>query len=246
MKHNNAQIEALLGRLASPKLATIDLSLARVSALLGALGNPQDRLPPVIHVAGTNGKGSLLAYLTAIFQAAGYRVHRYTSPHLVRFNERIMVAGNDISDEALLPLLERVCAATASYPVTFFEATTAAAFLAFAETPADVVLLETGLGGRLDATNMVQSPILTAITPISMDHTEYLGNTIAAIAGEKAGIMKPHVSCVIGPQKDEALSMIENAHQCCHRTTHSVFVSVCVMASASTRAVLPRNAPALG
>jgi len=209
MKHPNDRIEALLSGLAAVKLPLIDLSLDRVTKLLSALGNPQDRLPPVVHVAGTNGKGSLLAYLTAILQVAGYRVHRYTSPHLVHFNERIMLAGREIDDAQLLPLLARVADHAKDYPVTFFEATTALAFLAFAEVPADIVLLEVGLGGRLDATNMVRTPMVTAITPISMDHTEYLGNTIAAIAAEKAGIIKPGVPCVSGPQEQEAAEVIE-------------------------------------
>jgi len=216
MKHPNARIEGLLTALANPNLGVIDLSLARIERLLLALGSPHDRLPPVIHVAGTNGKGSLLAYLTAIFEAAGLRVHRYLSPHLVRFNERIMLAGQDISDAALLPLLERVAAQAGLHPVTFFEATTAAAFLAFAETPADIVLLETGLGGRLDATNMIHSPLLTAITPISIDHVEYLGNTLPLIAAEKAGIIKTNVPLVVGPQPQEAQYVIERIANIAH------------------------------
>lgn len=211
MKHPDTCIQAVLDRLVSPRLAVIDLSLDRINTLLATLGNPQNNLPPVVHVAGTNGKGSLLAYLTAILQAAGYKVHRYISPHLVRFNERMVLAGREIDDGRLLSLLERVEVATERHPVTFFEATTAAAFLAFAETPADVVLLETGLGGRLDATNTVRTPLLTAITPISIDHAEYLGNTLTSIAAEKAGILKPHVPCVTGPQLPEAAEVIEQA-----------------------------------
>lgn len=209
MNHPDARIEALLSALAHPALPVIDLSLARVKALMEKLGNPHHRLPPVMHVAGTNGKGSLIAYLTAILQAAGYRVHRYTSPHLVRFNERIMVAGKEIDDVYLLSLLKRVHVHAASMPVTFFEATTAAAFLAFSEMPADIVLLETGLGGRLDATNIIDTPLLTAITPVSMDHTEFLGSTIGAIAREKAGIIKQMVPCVLGLQTSEAATVIE-------------------------------------
>lgn len=213
MKHPDAHIEAALVRLASPTLATIDLSLDRITRLLAALGNPQDKLPPVIHVAGTNGKGSLVAYLTAIFQAGGYSVHRYISPHLVYFNERIVIKDHEISNAYLRELLGRVEAAVREHPVTFFEATTAMGFLAFAENPADIVLLETGLGGRLDATNMVRAPKLVAITPISIDHTEYLGNSLAGIAAEKAGIIKPGAPCVLGPQTAEAAEILtQKAH----------------------------------
>ncbi|HEU5047875.1 MAG TPA: folylpolyglutamate synthase/dihydrofolate synthase family protein [Rickettsiales bacterium] len=211
MKHPDARIEKLLAVLAAPRLAEIDLSLNRIEALLAALGNPQDKLPPVVHVAGTNGKGSLLAYMKAILEAAGYKVNRLTSPYLVKFNEQITLGNEDISDEYLLSLLEELLAVTADYPVTFFEASTALAFLAFAQTPSDIVLLETGLGGRLDATNVVKKPALTAITPISIDHSEFLGNTIAEIAGEKAGIIKQSVLCVVGPQVPEALEVLEKA-----------------------------------
>jgi dihydrofolate synthase/folylpolyglutamate synthase len=157
----------------------------------------------VIHVAGTNGKGSLIAYLRAMLEASGYRVHVYTSPHLVRFNERIRLAGRLIGEEDLLRLLEECERANGSAPITFFEITTVAAFLAFARTPADILLLETGLGGRLDATNVVERPLLTVLMPISFDHMQYLGNTLAAIAGEKAGILKPQVPAVVAPQPDE-------------------------------------------
>lgn len=209
MKHPNPTIEALLQQVAHKRIPVIDLSLDRVHVLLSALGNPHYRLPPVVHVAGTNGKGSLLAFLKAMLEAAGYRVHRYTSPHLVRFNERIELAGNIISDDYLLSLLERIAPLCAEHPVTGFEATTALAFLAFAEHAADILLLETGMGGRLDATNVVEKPILTAITPISFDHMEFLGDSIAAIAAEKAGILKAGVPCVTGPQLPEALEVIE-------------------------------------
>ncbi|MBT3360534.1 MAG: bifunctional folylpolyglutamate synthase/dihydrofolate synthase [Rhodospirillales bacterium] len=168
--------------------------------MLDDLGRPHENLPPVVHVAGTNGKGSVIAFLRAILEAAGYRVHVFTSPHLVRFNERIHVAGTEISDEALCALLEECETVNAGRPITFFEITTAAAMLAFARTPADITLLETGLGGRLDATNTVKNPLLTAITPVSMDHQSFLGNTIEEIVGEKAGIMKPGVPCVIAAQ----------------------------------------------
>ena len=190
-----------------PKL--IDLSLDRVERLLAALGNPQDDLPPVVHVAGTKGKGSTVAAMRACFEAAGYGVHAYISPHLVRFHERIRVAGRLIGEEALIALLEECERANRDAPITFFEITTAAAFLAFARTPADVVLLEVGLGGRLDATNVVRRPAVTAITPVSLDHQAFLGDTIAAIAGEKAGILKPGVTAVIAPQTREAAAVIE-------------------------------------
>ena len=195
-----------LGRL-HPKL--IDLSLGRIERLLAALGNPQDDLPPVVHVAGTKGKGSTVATMRACLEAAGYRVHAYISPHLVRFHERIRLAGRLIDEERLIALLEECERANRDAPITFFEITTAAAFLAFARTPADIVLLEVGLGGRLDATNVVRRPAVTAITPVSLDHQAFLGDTVAAIAGEKAGILKPGVTAVIAPQPPEAAAVIE-------------------------------------
>ncbi|MBP7001242.1 folylpolyglutamate synthase/dihydrofolate synthase family protein [Amaricoccus sp.] len=178
----------------------IDLSLGRIERLLAALGHPERRLPPVIHVAGTNGKGSTIAMIRAGLEAAGGRAHVYTSPHLARFHERIRVAGELIAEDRLVALIERCEAANGGAPITFFEITTAAALLAFAETPAEWCLLEVGLGGRLDATNVVERPLLTAITPVSIDHQQYLGETLAEIAGEKAGILKPGVPCVVGPQ----------------------------------------------
>jgi len=195
-----------LGRL-HPKL--IDLSLGRVERLLAALGNPQDDLPPVVHVAGTKGKGSTVATMRACLEGAGYRVHAYISPHLVRFHERIRLAGRLIDEEALIALLEECERTNRDAPITFFEITTAAAFLAFARTPADIVLLEVGLGGRLDATNVVRRPAVTAITPVSLDHQAFLGDTVATIAGEKAGILKPEVAAVIAPQPSEAAAVIE-------------------------------------
>ena len=195
-----------LGRL-HPKL--IDLSLGRVERLLAALGNPQDDLPPVVHVAGTKGKGSTVATMRACLEGAGYRVHAYISPHLVRFHERIRLAGRLIDEEALIALLEECERTNRDAPITFFEITTAAAFLAFARTPADIVLLEVGLGGRLDATNVVRRPAVTAITPVSLDHQAFLGDTVASIAGEKAGILKPEVAAVIAPQPSEAAAVIE-------------------------------------
>jgi dihydrofolate synthase / folylpolyglutamate synthase len=195
-----------LGRL-HPKL--IDLSLGRVERLLTALDNPQDQLPPVVHVAGTNGKGSTIATLRACLEAGGYRVHAFTKPHLVRFHERIRLNGRLIEEDALIALLEECERANKGAPITYFEITTVAAFLAFVRTPADIVLLETGLGGRLDATNVIRRPAVTAITPISLDHQAFLGDTIAQIAGEKAGILKPSVPAVIGPQLQEAEAVIE-------------------------------------
>ncbi|HEX6441527.1 MAG TPA: folylpolyglutamate synthase/dihydrofolate synthase family protein [Stellaceae bacterium] len=210
-----ATIEAVLARLGGlhPKrIDTVDantLSLDRIERLLAALGNPQDRLPPVVHVAGTNGKGSTVATMRACLEAAGYRVHVFTSPHLVRFNERIRVAGELIGDEALVALLDECERANAGQPITFFEVATCAAFLAFTRAPAAVALLEVGLGGRLDTTNVVRRPAVTAITPVSLDHQAFLGPTVAAIAGEKAGILKPGVPAVIGPQTEEAETIIE-------------------------------------
>jgi dihydrofolate synthase/folylpolyglutamate synthase len=196
----------------------IDLSLGRVRRLLEALGNPHKALPPVIHVAGTNGKGSVVAFLRAILEAAGYRVHVFTSPHLRHFNERIALAGEGgakhIGDAALMDVLTRAEAANDGQPITFFEITTAAAFLAFAEHGADFLLLETGLGGRLDATNVIDAPTLTAITPVSIDHTSFLGESIGEIAKEKAGILKAGIPCVVARQSDDALAVIEQrAHE---------------------------------
>jgi len=198
----------ILARLERLHPRVIDLSLGRIHRLLAALDRPELRLPPVVHVAGTNGKGSLLAYMRAALEAAGRRVHVYTSPHLVRFNERIRLAGETISPAYLCRVLEETERANAGQEITFFEVTTAAAFLAFAETPADILLLETGLGGRLDATNVVERPLLTAITPISHDHHQFLGHELDGIAFEKAGILKPGVAAVLGPQPDEAAAVI--------------------------------------
>ncbi|MGE4062518.1 MAG: folylpolyglutamate synthase/dihydrofolate synthase family protein [Rhodospirillaceae bacterium] len=203
------KVDAALERLTHlfPKL--IDLSLDRMQRLLADLGHPEERLPPVIHIAGTNGKGSTVATMRAVLEAAGYKVHVYTSPHLVRFNERIRLVGDLIDETLLLSLLEHVEGANAGKPITFFEVTTVVAFMAFARIPADVTLLETGLGGRYDATNVVAKPLVTALSSISMDHMQYLGDTLAAIAGEKAAIMKPGVPCVSVAQRPEALAVIE-------------------------------------
>src|SRR5882724_6549066 len=199
--------DLILERLTRLHPKIIDLSLDRVARLLDTLGAPQRRLPPVVHVAGTNGKGSVVAYLRAMLEAAGARVHVYTSPHLVRFNERIRLAGRLVDETALAALLEECERVNGSEPITFFEITTAAAFLAFTRAPADVVLLETGLGGRLDATNLVERPLLTVLTPISFDHRQHLGDTLALIAGEKAGIMKAGVPAVVAPQPPEAAAV---------------------------------------
>lgn len=181
--------------------AEIDYSLDRINRLLADLGDPQSCLPPVIHVAGTNGKGSTIAIMRAVLEAAGKRVHVYTSPHLISFNERIELAsGGPVSDRVLAQALRRCEHANQGRPITFFEATTAAAFDLFAREPADVVLLETGLGGRLDATNVVRRPAATVITSLSMDHESYLGRDIAQIAAEKAGILRSGVPLVLAWQ----------------------------------------------
>lgn len=193
-----------------PTPRKIDLNLS--FQLLEALGNPHTKLPPVIHVAGTNGKGSTIAMLKSIFEQAGLKVHRYTSPHLIEFNERILLAGKTITDGHLSSVLERtrIAAEKLNLEPKFFEGTTAAAFLAFSETKADVLLLETGLGGRLDPTNVVPTPLLTMITPISYDHTEHLGTKLLQIAHEKAGIIKENTPCIIGPQTDEVYQLLLN------------------------------------
>jgi dihydrofolate synthase / folylpolyglutamate synthase len=191
----------------------IDLSLGRIEVLLAKLGHPEQNLPPVIHVAGTNGKGSVTAFLKAMLRAAGRRVHTYTSPHLVRFHERIELADADgrtgpIGETELVDRLSEVQRINGGEEITFFEITTAAALLAFAERPADAVILEVGLGGRLDATNVVARPALSVITPVSLDHTDKLGGTLAEIAGEKAGILKPFAPAVVSLQPPEALDVI--------------------------------------
>lgn len=203
--------DEILTRLAGLHPKKIDLTLSRMERLLDALGHPERRLPPVIHVAGTNGKGSTIAFMRAMLEAAGQRVHVYTSPHLVRFNERIRLAGRLVEDAPLADALDRAEAANAGAPITLFEITTAAALLLFAEHPADVLLLEVGLGGRLDATNAVDAPLATVITPVSIDHVDFLGTTLAAIAGEKAGIIKPRTPVVVGAQAPEALEVVERA-----------------------------------
>lgn len=212
-RFRSASSETLLERLKKLHPQSIDLSLGRIERLLAALGHPEQKLPPVLHVAGTNGKGSFLAFARAIAEAQGKGVHVYTSPHLVHFHERVVLAGphgsGPIAEDFLVDCLARAEAANGGELITLFEITTAAAFLAFAETPADYLLLETGLGGRLDATNVVARPALTAITPVSIDHVSFLGETVTEIAGEKAGILKPGVACVVGRQEHEAFRVIE-------------------------------------
>lgn len=202
--------DVILERMMALHPKVIDLTLDRVWRLLAAVENPQDRLPPVIHVAGTNGKGSTQAMIRAGLESGGARVHAYTSPHLARFHERIRLAGDLISEAALSDVLDRCYAANGSDPITYFEITTVAGLLAFAETPAEYTLLEVGLGGRLDATNVIADPALTIITPVDMDHQQFLGDTLAAIAGEKAGIIKRGVPCIVGPQHAESMDVIED------------------------------------
>ncbi|NGM44867.1 bifunctional folylpolyglutamate synthase/dihydrofolate synthase [Rhodobacter sp. SGA-6-6] len=201
--------DLILERMMTFHPKVIDLTLTRVHRLLAALGHPETRLPPVIHLAGTNGKGSTQAMIRAGLEAGGARVHAYTSPHLARFHERIRLAGDLIAEPALAALLDECVAANGGEEITFFEITTCAALLAFSRIPADFTLLEVGLGGRLDATNVVEKPRLTIITPVSIDHQQYLGETLAEIAGEKAGIIKRGVPCVVGPQEPEGLAVIE-------------------------------------
>lgn len=201
--------DAILARMMALHPKIIDLTLDRVWRLLEALGNPQNDLPPVIHIAGTNGKGSTQAMIRAGLEAAGHRVHAYTSPHLARFHERIRLAGTLISEADLSAILDECYEANGGENITYFEITTCAALLAFARTPADFTLLEVGLGGRLDATNVVEKPKVTAITPVSMDHEQYLGTTLGQIAVEKAGIMKRGVPCVVARQEEPARNAIE-------------------------------------
>ena len=203
--------ETILARLPALHPKRIDLSLGRIERLLADLGHPETRLPTTIHVAGTNGKGSTVAFMRAMLEASGRRVHVYTSPHLVRFNERIRLGkpggGRIIDDEALADVLDRCERVNAGQSISLFEITTAAAFLAFAEHPADVLLLEVGLGGRFDATNVIV-PALSVITPVSMDHPEFLGDTVEKIAFEKAGILKRGVPAVLAAQSDAALGVL--------------------------------------
>ena len=196
-------IDGALDRLAQLHPKLIDLGLDRTFAILEKLGNPHQALPPTIHLAGTNGKGSTAAFLSALAQADNKRVHVYASPHLVRFHERIRLANHLISDTDLLALLEEVEAANGGADITFFEVTTAAAMLAFSRVPADLLVLETGLGGKLDSTNVLEKPAATIITPIARDHEHFLGSDLAGIARQKAGIMRRDVPCLIAKQKPE-------------------------------------------
>ncbi len=202
--------DIILDRMMALHPKIIDLTLDRVWRLLAALDHPERALPPVIHVAGTNGKGSVQAMLRAGLEATGARVHAYTSPHLARFHERIRLAGTLIEEPHLAAVLDECETANGGAPITYFEITTCAALLAFARTPADWTLLEVGLGGRLDDTNVVDAPALTVITPVSYDHQQFLGDTLPQIAGEKAGILKRGVPCIVGPQEDDALAVIED------------------------------------
>ena len=206
---NMAQSDHLLDRMMQLHPKVIDLTLDRMWRILDALGHPEQNLHPVIHIAGTNGKGSTQAMIRAGLEGAGLTTHAYTSPHLARFHERIRIAGELIDEAALSAILDQCLAANGPDPITYFEITTAAALVAFAQTPADYTLLEVGLGGRLDATNVIDTPALSVITPIDLDHQQFLGDTIEAIAGEKAGIIKPRIPVVVGPQQEAALEVIE-------------------------------------
>ncbi|HEV7277800.1 MAG TPA: folylpolyglutamate synthase/dihydrofolate synthase family protein [Devosiaceae bacterium] len=203
-----SRTDAILKRLLSLHPKLIDLHLERQLRLLEAMGRPQDRLPPVIHVAGTNGKGSVIAHLRAFLEAAGKRVHVFNSPHLVRFNERIRLAGRLVSDDQLNEALELCEALNAGQPITFFEITTAAALKLYAEVPADYLLLEVGMGGTFDSTNVVEHPLGVVITPVDIDHQAFLGDTVAEIAVSKAGILKRGSPAVVGRQRDEGMDVI--------------------------------------
>ena len=212
-RSEDAAVQAQLDRFAQLSPGRDILGLERITDLLAHLGNPQDHLPPIFHVAGTNGKGSTCAFLRAAIEAAGLTTHVYTSPHLVRFNERIRVAGNLIEDAALAPLLGEVLDVAEAHDIgpSFFEATTAAAFLAFSRTPADACIVEVGLGGRLDATNVIARPIVCGIAQLGVDHQAFLGDTIEQMATEKAGIAKHNVPLIVLNQPPEALARIEQA-----------------------------------
>ncbi|MGB7318519.1 MAG: folylpolyglutamate synthase/dihydrofolate synthase family protein [Planktotalea sp.] len=207
MSAGNSDI--ILERMMTLHPKVIDLVLDRAERLLAALGNPERQLPAVIHIAGTNGKGSTQAMMRAGIEGAGKTAHAYTSPHLARFHERIRVAGELISEEYLTEVLDECYVANGEQSITYFEITTCAAFLAFSRQKADYTLLEVGLGGRVDVTNVVDKPALTIITPVSLDHQQFLGETLPEIAGEKAGIIKRGVPCIVGPQEDAALEVIE-------------------------------------
>ncbi|MCO4778284.1 MAG: bifunctional folylpolyglutamate synthase/dihydrofolate synthase, partial [Lentibacter algarum] len=205
----NTGSDVILERMMALHPKIIDLTLDRVWKLLDALGNPQDKLPPVIHIAGTNGKGSTLAMFRAGIEGAGLKAHAYTSPHLARFHERIRLAGELISEPHLTEVLNECYDANNGDTITYFEITTVAGLLAMSRTPADYTLLEVGLGGRLDATNVINKPALTVITPVSFDHPQFLGDTVAKIASEKAGIIKRGVPLVLSGQPEDAAEVIE-------------------------------------
>jgi dihydrofolate synthase / folylpolyglutamate synthase len=221
----SGELGALIARLSALHPSNIDLSLERVHRLLDRLDHPERKLPSVIHIAGTNGKGSTLAYLRAMLEADNLRVHAYTSPSLVRINERFRLgrAGGGVlaDDGELYAALERCQQANAGAPITIFEIETAAAFCLFAKHPADVVLLEVGLGGRLDATNVIETPFASVIAPISMDHTEFLGDSLMAIAGEKADIIKRGVPVICAEQPSEAMAVIERQAKRVHAPLHA-------------------------
>ena len=218
-------LSELIARLSALHPKQIDLSLDRMHRLLERLGHPERKLPPVIHVAGTNGKGSTIAYLRAILEAAGLRVHVFTSPYLVRINEcyRLGQAGGGmlVGDDELRATLEHCERVNAGAPITIFEIETAAAFCLFAQHPADVALLEVGLGGRLDSTNVIDAPLATVIVPVSMDHTEFLGDTLALIAAEKAAIIKRNVPVICAEQAPEADTVIEQQARRMHAPVHA-------------------------
>jgi dihydrofolate synthase / folylpolyglutamate synthase len=222
---SSLKLGEILARLSQLHPKTIDLSLDRMQRLLARLANPERKLPPVIHVAGTNGKGSTIAYLRAILEAAGLRVHVYTSPHLVRMNESIrlgqVAVGVLVGDDELLTAFAEVERVNAGAPITLFEAETAVAFDLFAKHPADVVLLEVGLGGRLDATNVIDTPSACVLTPIAIDHTDFLGDTLLKIATEKAGIIKRRVPVITAEQSSEATAVIEQQARKMHAPLHS-------------------------
>ena len=206
---SDGRIEGIVARLHSLYPRLIDLSLDRLRDLLAKLGSPERRLPPIVHVAGTNGKGSTCAFVRAMGEAAGWRVHVYTSPHLVRFNERIRIAGHLVSDDELAATLERIEQVNDGAPITVFEVITAAALCLFTEHPAELCVLEVGLGGRGDATNIIERPAACAITSISLDHRDMLGDTVAKIAEEKAGIIKPGVPVAVGEQTAPARQVLQ-------------------------------------
>ena len=209
MAESAKRAEQALARLAALHPKLIDLGLERSFALLRKLGDPHLRLPPTIHVAGTNGKGSVIAFLRALAEAGGVTTHVYSSPHLCRFNERIRLAGTLIDDAALADLLEEVEALNGTQQVTFFEVTTAAAMLAFSRHPADLLCLETGLGGALDSTNVLTAPLATIITPIARDHEHFLGTSLSGIAEQKAGIMRSGIPCFSAAQSSEVAKTLQ-------------------------------------